>query len=205
MAAMEPPKDGAPGVDGKSVSVDDMRPLIEDMIESRVAALPKAIDGAPGRDGKDGIGLAGAVLGRSGDLVVTFSDGATKELGVIVGKDGEPGLPGKDGRDGFGFDDMDVAYDGERTFTLNFQRGDQAKEFAFKIPIVLDRNVYKDDKTYEKGDGVTFGGSFWIAQKDNPEGKPQDGSKDWRLAVKRGRNGADGVVKTLPPQGPVKA
>jgi hypothetical protein len=114
--------------------------------------------------------------------------------------------PGPRGVDGLGFDDLQVIHDGERGFTFRMTRGDQVKEFTFKVPIVLDRSVYKDDREvpYEKGDGVTFGGSFWIAQKDAPEGKPQDGSKDWRLAVKRGRNGADGIVKTIPPQGPVK-
>lgn len=114
-------------------------------------------------------------------------------------------IPGPRGPDGLGFDDLEVLYDGERGFTFRMAKGDQVKEFAFKVPIVLDRSVYKDEKTYEKGDGVTFGGSFWIAQKDNPQGKPQDGSKDWRLAVKRGRNGADGVVRTIAPQGPVKS
>jgi hypothetical protein len=101
---------------------------------------------------------------------------------------------------------MEATYDGERTVALKFNRGDQVKEYSFKMPIVLDRGVFKEsrDQPYEKSDGVTFGGSFWIAQKDAPEGKPQDGSKDWRLAVKRGRNGADGIVKTLPAPGPVK-
>jgi hypothetical protein len=52
---------------------------------------------------------------------------------------------------------------------------------------------------YRKGDGVTWGGSFWIAQKDAPEGRPGL-SDDWRLAVKKGRDGRDGrdgIDKTL--------
>jgi hypothetical protein len=113
-------------------------------------------------------------------------------------------IPGPRGPDGLGFDDLEVLYDGERGFTFRMAKGDQVKEFAFKVPMVLDRDVFKETNTYEKGDGVTFAGSFWIAQKDNPAGKPNDGSsKDWRLAVKRGRNGADGVMKQIGPVGPV--
>lgn len=44
--------------------------------------------------------------------------------------------------------------------------------------------------SYEQGDGVTFAGSFWIAQKDTSS-KPGE-SSDWRLAVKRGQDGRDG-------------
>lgn len=115
-------------------------------------------------------------------------------------------IPGPRGADGLGFDDMTVVHDGERGFTFRMVRGDRVKEFSFKIPTVLDRGVYREDKKdYERGDGVTFGGSFWIAQRDTPEGKPQDGSKDWRLSVKKGRNGADGAGGVRQPQGPVKA
>ena len=36
---------------------------------------------------------------------------------------------------------------------------------------------------------MTWGGSLWTAQDDTAE-KP-DGSKTWRLAVKKGRDGKD--------------
>jgi hypothetical protein len=113
-------------------------------------------------------------------------------------------IPGPRGPDGLGFDDLKILHDGERGFTFRMERGDQVKEFSFKIPTVLDRGVYKETREtpYEKGDGVTFGGSFWIAQKDAPEGRPQDGNPSWKLAVKRGRDGKDG--KAPPGQiGPV--
>lgn len=201
--------------DGKSVTVEDLIPIVQETVAKAVAAVPPAKDGAPG---KDGVGLAGGVINRDGELVLMLSDGSTKAAGVVVGKDvdmdevvrlinekfAEVPIP-KDGRDGVGFDDMDVLYDGERTITLKFTRGDYVKESSFKMPIVLERGVYREGQEYDKGDGVTSGGSFWIAQKDKPEGSPRDGSKDWRLSVKRGRNGADGVARPPTPQGPVKA
>jgi integrin beta 3 len=62
---------------------------------------------------------------------------------------------------------------------------------VFKSPIVLDRGVYQAGRTYEKGDGATYGGSFWIAQDATSE-KPGDGATKWRLAVKAGREGREG-------------
>ena len=109
------------------------------------------------------------------------------------GADGEPGprgAPGEDGapgRDGFGFDDMSEELDADgRTIIHRYRRGDQVKEFRHTFAVVLDRGVWRDG-TYQRGDGVTWAGSFWIAQEDTTD-KPDSG-KGWRLAVKRGRDG----------------
>src|SRR5690554_732215 len=79
-------------------------------------------------------GVAGAVIDRDGNLVITTTDGIPHNLGRVVGRDGTDGAkgdPGKDGADALGFDDMDATYDGGRTITLRFARGDRVKEFAF--------------------------------------------------------------------------
>lgn len=132
---------------------------------------PEGPQGIPGRDGRDGVqGLPGE-----------------KGLDGINGKDGRDGV---DGKDGLGFDGLEMLHDGERGFTFRFARGEQVKEFAFTVPIVLDRGVYKAGGDYERGDAVTWGGSLWIAQNETKE-KPGEGS-GWRLAVKKGRDGKDG-------------
>lgn len=149
-------------------------------------------DGADGRPGKDGIGLAGALIDRDGNLVVTMTDGTTRELGPVVGadgKDGAAGEPGKDGRDGFGFDDMSAAHDGERGIAIRFERAGEMKEFAFTIPAMIYRGIYREGR-YAQGDVVTSGGSAFVALVDT-DGKPEL-SKDWRLFVKRGQDGRDG-------------
>jgi collagen type III alpha len=56
--------------------------------------------GRAGEQGRDGVGLAGALIDRSGVLVLTLTDGTTRELGVVVGKDGETGPPGERGEQG---------------------------------------------------------------------------------------------------------
>lgn len=181
--------------DGKSVTVEDVAPLITSEVERQIKQIPIPKDGEPG---KDGIGLAGAFIDRDGELVITLTNGEVKKLGPVVGKDGQ----GKDGADGLGFDDMEAVYDGEKTITLKFVRGERVKEFAFTLPVVIDRGIYTEGKTYSAGDGVTWGGSFWIAQKETSS-KPGEGG-DWRLAVKKGRDGRDGVVKEAKPAGPVR-
>lgn len=67
--------------------------------------------------------------------------------------------------------------------------GETRTSRTLKFPVVLDRGVYRKGSRSEKGDGVTYGGQFYIAQRDT-DAVPGE-SPDWRLAVKRGRDGKD--------------
>lgn len=107
-----------------------------------------------------------------------------------MGPAGDPGIAGKDGRDGFGFDDFAVVHDGERGFTFRFTKGEQVKDFPFTVPVDIYRGVYVEGRTYERGDGATWGGSEWHCNETTTS-KPGDGSKSWTLKVKRGRDGKD--------------
>lgn len=114
-----------------------------------------------------------------------------------VPKDGKDGI---DGRDGVGFDDLSAEFDGEKTVTFKLQRGDVTKEFNLVLPVVVDKGVFKDGTQYLQGDAVTWGGSYWIAQKDT-SAKPDSPDSGFRLAVKKGRDGKDGrdgIDKTAP-------
>lgn len=212
----QPGKDGR---DGKDADMDAVKAIINEAVAAAVSAIPvpkdgrdgvdgksgadgrDGVDGKDGRDGtdgakgtdgidgKDGIGLAGAFISKDGALVITTSDGQAHILGEIVGKNGEPGLPGRDGADGVGFDDLSVEHDGRRGFAFKFARGDRVKSFDFEIPAIIDAGVYKSGVNYDAGDAVTFGGSLWIAQRGT-SAKPGE-SDDWRLSVKRGRDGKD--------------
>ena len=48
--------------------------------------------GADGKDGKDGVGIAKAEINANGELVLTYTDGTTANLGKVVGADGKDGL-----------------------------------------------------------------------------------------------------------------
>ncbi len=155
---------GPQGPPGQSVSIADIASLVQAEVAKAVAMLP------PPRDGRDGMPGANGQAGR----------------------DGIDGQKGVDGRDGFSLEDLDIALSEDgRTVSIKFVRGELVKEKSFKLATVLDRGVYRPENVYEKGDGCTWGGSYWIAQKETATGKPGE-SDDWRLAVKKGRDGRDG-------------
>lgn len=164
--AIPVPRDGAngkDGADGKSVTLDDIAPVLETAVakwalefERRAHdTLQKAIDRIP------------------------------------VPQNGKDGTNGKDGRDGVGFDDLQVEYDGIKTVTFKLQREGVTKEFDLVMPVVVDCGIYTEGKTYTPGDGVTWAGAYWIA-KSETSAKPDDPNSGWRLAVKKGRDGRDG-------------
>ncbi len=97
--------------DGKSVTAEELAPVIEQAVSRAVGALPRA---------KDGLGLAGALIDRSGSLIVTLSDGSKADLGRVLGKDGTDGddgesIPGPAGR---GIGDLLLDADGHLVVTL---------------------------------------------------------------------------------------
>jgi hypothetical protein len=155
----EPGAQGKDGADGKSVTLEEVRTYLD----AEVATWALSFE----RRAQD-------TLQRALDRIPEPTDG-------------RDGRDGKDGRDGLGVEDFDATIEG-RTITLTVTRGDVIRQRSIRIPAVLDAGIWREETVYEKGDGVTFGGSFWIAQKDAPQGKPGM-SPDWRLAVKKGRDG----------------
>lgn len=188
----------------RSQDAAQVRVLINE-VNKRIDNLPapekgdkgdKGEKGERGEPGRDGLDVKDMFRADGGRLIAVMSDGSTRDLGVFVGKDGKDGEPG---RDGLGFDDMRMEERDDGCY-LVFERGEIVKEF--RLPVVIDRGVYSAGKVYRKGDGVTWAGSFWIAQEDTSE-KPDTG-KGWRLAVKKGRDGKDGVLKAEKSKEPVK-
>jgi len=119
----------------------------------------------------------------------------------VAGRDGMPGVPGhpgldgargSNGQDGLGFDDLAVLHDGERGFTFRFVKGERVKEFTVTVPVMLYRGVYSEGKSYAQGDTVTWAGQLYHCQKPTMV-KPEEMSRDWQLAAKRGRDGKDGA------------
>lgn len=197
-----PGEKGEPGRDGQSVSDEDIKAAVDAAIgqasEGLRAEVSERIDVALRSYNGEVESRVVEIERRLSAAVANVRDGRDGQPGRD-GKDGErglPGLDGKDGRDGIngkdglGFDDMteELAEDG-RTLVRRYVRGDEVKEFRHTLGIVLDRGGWKEGH-FEPGDGVTWGGSFWIAQCAT-KAKP-DTNGDWRLAVRRGRDGKDG-------------
>lgn len=76
-------------------------------------------------------------------------------------------------------------------------------EMVKELPIQIYRGVFKSEGPYHQGDTVTWAGSLWHCNVTGTKALPGDGSADWTLAVKKGRDGRE-VVKTERAQGPVK-
>jgi hypothetical protein len=193
--------------DGHTPTAEEMAPIVEKAVTDRMGAIKS---------------VGSTMITRSGELAVTYTDGSTQVIGQVCGqdgksidvaqiiemiraevannrpkdgidgKDGRDGVDGKDGRDGFSLEDFSAEFDGERTITLKFARGDISKKWFFRFPNTIYRGVYKEGNAYEIGDEVSWAGSMWIAMKDQP-GHPRDHENSgWKLAVKAGRDGKDG-------------
>ena len=167
------------------------------LIEVRALAR---IPGPPGEIGLEGKrGLRGE-MGEKGDRGESGKQGAIGPPG-IDGKNGERGPKGEPGRNASDLTFLQeyIGEQVERTFktakvttsdggrTLRWAIGDMVHEI--KTAIVLDAGVWKEGTNYVAGDGVTLGGSFFIAQTMTTA-KPGK-SDEWRLAVKRGTDGRD--------------
>lgn len=188
IAALPDPEPGAPGVvdmdavaelvgkavselpppkDGVSVDIAAVDRMLSERVERAISALP-----AP----KDGVGLADALKDQDGCLILVMTDGSTKNLGVIDGKDGHT----------FTLDDFEIVPMDERTIKMGFTYGEVMHSFELALPIVIYRGVWREDETYQRGDMATWAGSVWHCDNDNCTSKPDSGN--WTLAVKRGRD-----------------
>lgn len=174
--------------DGKSVTVDELRPVVADEVKAAVSVIeiPKPRNGVDGRDALH-LEILPAI-----DPEKSYPRGSyAKHLGGLW-----RAYEQTHGMRGWeciveGIATLSVEQIDERTFVIDCGLSSgRAVRKEVAVPMVIDRGVYRADGEYKAGDGVTWGGSYWIAQKDAPEGKPgEPGSAGWRLAVKRGDKG----------------
>lgn len=167
---------------GKDAEVDlgALKAHLETLVESIPAVAPLP---APSVEE-----IAATFERRFSDLTLSWERQARDTFEKAADRMPKP----KDGTDAIPLEGFDLALaEDSRTVTLKMQAGDSVVEKTIKIAAVLDRGVFKTGSEYEKGDGVSYGGSFWIAKCDDPKGVPGTGETDWRCAVKAGRPGKD--------------
>jgi hypothetical protein len=183
-----------PGQNGTSVTLQEVEPVIQSAVAKAVAAIELP---------KDGVGISSAVVNRAGHLVLAMSDGSTKDVGIVAGKDADSEtvqkmvadavakIPspekGQDGADGLGIDDFDVEHDGEQTFTFKWANGSKSKTKEFFIPVPVDKGPWKQGD-YKRGQVVTWDGCAWSARRDTSEQPAYTKDGAWRLMVKKGRD-----------------
>lgn len=200
-------RDGAPGKDADPVHPDTLALMVArevaGAVEKAAGAIPRAKDGEPGRDALDIEPLPaideaksyprGTYAGYRGGMIRSLrqtdplagSDLARAGWVVMLnGIESETETTEDDGRT----DRRVTRYTDGTELVRTIDRA-----------VVIDKGVWSPaggaNGVYQKGDGVTFGGSFWIAQRATlPAEKPGE-SDPWRLSVKRGRDGADAKAK----------
>lgn len=94
-------KDGTNGIDGKDgINGTDGKDGKDGVDGTNGTDGVDGKDGINGINGTDGISITASVINNAGELILTYSDGTTANLGVIVGKNGTDGADGVDGKDG---------------------------------------------------------------------------------------------------------
>jgi len=176
--------------DGESVPVDQVQKMIDEAVTKAVSAIERPKDGDPGRDALQ-IELQPAI-----DPAKDYARGtyAKHAGGLWRAFEATKGMHGWECIvDGIA--DLRIDQATGRDFTLIARTSSGAEvSKSIKVAALIDKGIYRADAEYEAGDGVTWGGSFFIAQKDMPTGKPgEPGCEGWRLAVKRGRDAGRGV------------
>jgi hypothetical protein len=181
--------------------VEKARGMLSEQMQALIATIPKPKDGDPGKSFTID-DLRPMFEAEQAKWALEFERRAADVLQHAIDKMPVP----KDGRNALELEDLNFSLgDDGRTLAVKFARGELVKEWQVTFAVPLDCGVYRPESHYAKGDGVTFGGSWWIAQKDAPQGKPDSGNGDWRLSVKKGRDGKDGGVLGPPmPREPVR-
>jgi hypothetical protein len=170
----------------------------------------KGIDGADGAPGRDALEIQivaqldatksyprGTFASHNGGLIRAYRK--TDPMGDDIEQAGWSVIVD-------GMRSVEVVQTGERTVSVCVAKtAGAAVVNDFRFPIPLYRGVFKAGSAHQEGDLVTSGGSLWMAVKDAPNGKPDEQATDWRLVVKRGRDGKDGAPGVRGEKGDVGA
>lgn len=184
--------------DGKSVSAEDLRSLVEEVVS---ASLPEPVDveklaenvaanipvPEPGSDGKDALSIE---LEPCIDETKSYPRGtyATHNGGLWRSHEKTHGMRGWECIVD-GVSNVDIKQDNHRTFSISLERASGAVEVkSFDIPVTIYRDVFKAGNEYQPGDTVTWGGSLWHCNEATSDKPGETGSKGWTLAVKKGRD-----------------
>lgn len=171
--------DGAPGQDGRSVTTDDVQPLIDRMVAEAVSAIPAPQDGRDGRDGADGRD------GKDGDR---GPEGPPGKLPVVRGWTAGVHYEG----DCRSFDGSlyqavrdtgrSPPHDDWILLASKGAAGADAREHEY-------RGTYDPAAAYERLNVVALNGASFVAKQDDPGPCP---GKGWQLVAAQGKRGQPG-------------
>ncbi|AWV75725.1 MULTISPECIES: phage portal protein [Enterobacter] len=205
--------------DGKSVTPEDVQPMIQELVRNAVAEIPTPKDGKdfdpsmlkqlveqavsdavstmpaaePGKDGADGRDALALEILPFIDEEKSYPRGsyATHNGGLWRAYEKTHGMRGWECLvDGVA--GIDIQQSEQRCFTLKVNRTSGTSETkSFDVPVMIYQGVFKSGQEYLPGDTVTWGGSLWHCDERTQDKPGEAGSKGWTLAAKRGRDGRD--------------
>lgn len=172
-----------------AIKVPQPEPLpdIAQMVKDAVAEMPMPEDGKPGEDGKDALQLEilpsiNPEKAYARGTYAIHQGGLWRSYQKTTGMNGWECLVD-------GISDIDITLSDERNFTVTAIKSSGDKtEKIFSVPVMIYRDIFKDGEKYFPGDSVTWGGSVWYCNEATGDKPGEDGSKGWKLAVKRGRD-----------------
>lgn len=185
--------------------------LMPELAAKAAALVPKPADGRDGEPGRDAVHI---------DVLDGIAAGKRYQRGTFATHDGglvhsyrptDPLLPGSElEKSGWhvivkGVTEVAVEHGKDlRSIGIAVRlTGGQVVMRTLQLPVVIDRGIFKAGDSYVPGDGVTWNGCFWIAQRSVlPGEKPGDESEAFRLAVKKGTDGRDGLRGDKGERGP---
>ena len=165
-------------------------------------ARPTARDGAPGADGRDALQI---------ELLPTIDPTKSYPRGTYAKHNGGTwrAYEQTHGMRGWECTQDGVAtivpkLEGKSLVLTIVQSSGTESMLVADLPIQEYRGVYSPEGDgYAAHDTVTWAGSLWHCNKTATTAKPGDGSTDWTLAVKKGRDGRE-VVSVPRAERPVK-
>lgn len=162
---------GDRGIDGKSFTIEDVRPMFEAEVAKTLLDLER----------------------RAMDLVQRAADRMPVPPPGKDGKDGKDAIGPDDVHEEY--------EDGGRVLVRRWMRDGQiVKELRHTQKSLIYRDTYKFDREYLYGDVVTWDGGMWMTLVDHPKGQPAV-SPEWKLVVMRGKVGAKGPQGPQGPEG----
>lgn len=162
-------------------------PDIKQLIQEAISGLPKVKDGEPGENGKDAFQIEilphiDAEKSYPRGTYALHHGGLWRSFQKTTGLNGWECLVD-------GISDIDITQTEERQFTVTASKSSGEKtEKTFSLPVMIYRDIFKEGVKYYPGDSVTWGGSVWCCHQETGDKPGEDGSKGWKLAVKRGRD-----------------
>jgi hypothetical protein len=171
-----------PVLDGKSPD-----PITDEQIAKQVVAYIKAnppAKGDKGDAGDPGIGLAGAMIDREGELIITTTKGEAVRLGRVVGKDGD------NGDNGLSMSEVSRTYDPDTHEVVErWAVADEKKELRYPAGGLRPGGFYRDGMKALPLQVVTHDGCAWVALKETKAKPCHENKDDWQLLVRKGRDG----------------